>query len=188
MRQTIAAALALAAALVLAACASATAQPLPAQAPAAAPSVAAGDLTISDVWMRPAGPVAAAPTAMSSDSSAHAGGHTMNMGVTVTTGAYMTIANRGAEADALVGVSAQPGLAEAIELHTVIDEGGVMRMRPVEQIEVPANGEVALQPGGYHVMFIGVQRELREGDTVALTLEFARAGAIEVQAVVRSTP
>ncbi|HMQ30799.1 MAG TPA: copper chaperone PCu(A)C [Chloroflexaceae bacterium] len=183
MRRTLNLAVALAAALALAACAGTMPEQAPAVAQPAAPAVTAGSLTIRDPWLRPASPDAPASTAMPDATPAPAGGH--GMAPMVTTGAYMTIANGGAEPDALLGVTAPPGLAEAVELHTVIEEGGMMRMRPVEQIEVPANGEVALKPGGFHIMFIGVRRELRAGDTVALSLEFARAGAVEVTAVVR---
>ncbi len=103
-----------------------------------------------------------------------------------TSAAYMTLVNGSATADALV--SAATDAAEVVELHTVIMEENVMRMRPVEQIEVPANGETELRPGGFHVMLIGLQRDLNAGDTVDLTLTFANAGEVTVSAPVQVAP
>jgi len=103
-----------------------------------------------------------------------------------TSAAYMTLVNGSATADALI--SAATDAAEVVELHTVIMEENVMRMRPVEQIEVPANGETELRPGGFHVMLIGLQRDLNVGDTVDLTLTFENAGEITVSATVQMAP
>lgn len=98
--------------------------------------------------------------------------------------AYLIIRNTGTVSDRLV--SAASDVAGTIELHTVEESNGVMAMRPVEAIDVPAGESVALMPGGFHIMLIGLNRELRAGDTVALTLEFERAGAMVVQAQVRA--
>lgn len=87
------------------------------------------------------------------------------------TAGYMTLANSGG-ADALIGVSS--GAAGRIELHTHSNEGGVMKMRQVERVEIPAGGEVAFEPGSYHLMIFGAGA-LAEGDTVALTLDFETA-------------
>jgi hypothetical protein len=103
-----------------------------------------------------------------------------------TSAAYMTLVNGSDTADALV--SAATDAAEVVELHTVIMEENVMRMRPVEQIDVPANGETELRPGGFHIMLIGLQRDLNEGDTVNLTLTFANAGDVTLSAPVQVNP
>jgi copper(I)-binding protein len=92
--------------------------------------------------------------------------------------AFMIISNAGGAADRLLGV--QSPAARAVELHTHIDDGGVMRMREVDAIEVPAGGRAALAPGGLHVMLLGLTRPLQEGDTIALTLAFEKAGSISV--------
>jgi hypothetical protein len=97
--------------------------------------------------------------------------------------AYMRIVNNSDTADALV--AAATDAAETVELHTVIMEDNVMRMRPVPQIEVPANDEASLQPGGYHVMLLGITRDLQEGDMVDLTLTFENAGDINITAPVQ---
>lgn len=197
MRHVFISGLALLAALALAACAGTpvgtTTEPT-AQAAVAATTL--GALTISDPWVRPVGAEAPPATEMShstdapmASSTAAPMGDSMAMSAASVTGGYMTIANSGAEADALVAVAAPADLVETVELHTMIEEGGVMKMRPVEQIEVPAGGEVALKPGSYHIMFIGVKRELKPGDLIRLSLTFAQAGTVELDAAVRpATP
>jgi hypothetical protein len=65
-------------------------------------------------------------------------------------------------------------------------EGDVMKMRMLpEGLAVPAKGEVLLKPGGYHVMLIGIKRDLVVGDTFALDLEFEKSGTVTVQPEVR---
>lgn len=93
-------------------------------------------------------------------------------------GAFMQIENGGAAPDRLVAVSSP--VARAVELHTTVRDGDVMRMRPVTAIEVPAHGAVQLQPGGLHVMLIGLNKALAQGEQVPLTLTFERAGQIAV--------
>jgi copper(I)-binding protein len=93
--------------------------------------------------------------------------------------AFMTLRNRGGQADRLV--SASVPIARTVELHTHIRDGDVMRMRPVADIPVPAGQTVRLRPGGLHVMLIGLTEPLRQGATVPLTLRFERAGEATVQ-------
>ncbi|MBF0374593.1 MAG: copper chaperone PCu(A)C [Alphaproteobacteria bacterium] len=90
-------------------------------------------------------------------------------------GAFMTIVNNGSEPDRLVSAAAP--VSKTTELHTHDSDGqGVMRMRKVEFIAVPAGGTVRLAPGGHHVMFMGLQSPLKEGDKFPITLTFERAG------------
>lgn len=93
-------------------------------------------------------------------------------------GAYMTIVNSGAVADRLL--RAESAAAARVELHTVIREGDVMRMREVPAIDVPANGKATLAPGGFHVMLMELKAPLKAGDTAAITLVFEKAGRVEV--------
>lgn len=97
---------------------------------------------------------------------------------------FMGIRNNGAEADRLVAASSPA--APRMELHTHIRDGDVMRMRPVNDIPVPAGQTVRLQPGGLHLMFIGLSQELHQGQSVPVTLVFERAGPVtlllEIQA------
>lgn len=96
--------------------------------------------------------------------------------------AFMDISNGGA-ADRVTGASAD--VAEVVELHTHIKDGDVMKMRRVEFIDVPAGGAVQLQPGGLHVMFMGLTAPLEEGESFPLTLTFENAGDITVEVVVQ---
>lgn len=92
--------------------------------------------------------------------------------------AFFTVENSG-EVDRLVAVSSD--ISQRVELHTHRMEGNVMQMRPVEAIEVPAHGTATLQPGGFHVMLIGLAQPLKEGDRFPLTLTFERAGTVTVE-------
>lgn len=93
-------------------------------------------------------------------------------------GGYLTIRNAGA-ADRLLGVATP--LAQKGELHEMSMKGEVMSMRPLpDGVDLPANGTVALKPGGLHMMFTGVTTPFKAGDTVPVTLSFAKAGKVEV--------
>lgn len=97
-------------------------------------------------------------------------------------GAYMTILNGGKEGDRLIAAAAD--VSRKVELHTHINENGVMRMRQVDGIEVPAGKGVMLRPGSYHVMFMGLDKPLKEGDKFPLTLTFEKAGKKTVEVTV----
>ncbi|MBW8269654.1 copper chaperone PCu(A)C [Caldovatus aquaticus] len=92
---------------------------------------------------------------------------------------FLVLRNRGATPDRIVAASSP--LARAVELHTHIREGDVLRMRPVPAIELPPGAEVRLAPGGLHLMLIGLQRPLREGDRVPVTLTLERGGTLTVE-------
>jgi len=93
-------------------------------------------------------------------------------------GGFLTITG-GAAADKLVSASA--GVSKNVELHKMEMDGNVMRMRPVEGgIDVPAGATVMLQPGGLHIMFIGLNKTLKAGDTFPMTLKFEKAGEVKV--------
>ena len=99
--------------------------------------------------------------------------------------AYLTIQGTGT-ADKLIAAAAPKSLVKTTELHkTVMDSGGMMSMKPVKSIAVPASGTVKLKPGGYHVMLIGLKKPLKAGATFPLTLTFATAGKRTVTVTVR---
>lgn len=100
-----------------------------------------------------------------------------------TGAAYLRIRNLG-ERDRVLVAAFSPA-ADAVELHTHSDDAGVLRMRQVREVVVPAGSEVAFKPGGYHVMLIGLPLPLLAGDTVALTLHFADGSGKIVEAIVR---
>ena len=96
---------------------------------------------------------------------------------------YLLLRNRGVVADRLLG--AETPVSEAAELHESRLEDGVMRMRRVEDLVVPSGGEIALRPGGYHLMLLNLHQPLTAGDTVTLFLEFEQSGPMEVLVQVR---
>lgn len=121
---------------------------------------------------------------MDEEGMEHEGETAAGHGGSGNSAAYMVVANSGDSADAIV--SAATDVAETVELHTVEEgDNGMMQMRPVERIEVPAGGEAELRPGGFHVMLIGLKQDLNEGDTVDLTLTLEQGGEIEISAPVR---
>ncbi|SEF69290.1 copper chaperone PCu(A)C [Marinobacterium lutimaris] len=85
--------------------------------------------------------------------------------------AFMQITNKGDAALTLTG--ATTSVAGVAELHTHIQDEGVMRMRRIDGIELPAGESVSLKPGGLHVMLIGLEKNLAAGDKIDLTLEFS---------------
>jgi len=97
--------------------------------------------------------------------------------------AYLTIRNRGATPDTLTG--AQTPAAGMVHLHRMTGIGGA-QMRSTDAVEIPVGGQVQLRPGGLHLMLMGLTRRPRVGDTLDITLQFRRAGAITVRAPVVS--
>ena len=98
------------------------------------------------------------------------------------TGAFMVIKNNG-DKDVKV-LKADNPVSKMTELHTHLNDGGVMRMRPVAAIEIKAKGQVALQPGGLHVMMIDLKAPMKEGDVVPITLTFDDGSSKQVDAKV----
>ncbi len=99
--------------------------------------------------------------------------------------AYFRVENSGGEPDRIV--SARTDIAETVEIHTHDMEGGMMKMRQVESVEVPAGGEVRLRPHGLHVMLLGLKEPLVDGAVYALTVVFEKAGELDVPVAVRRT-
>ncbi len=123
----------------------------------------AGDVKVGDITVE-------APWARASAGKAKAGA------------AFMTLNNAGATDDKLIKASAD--VSKKAELHTHIREGDIMRMRRVEAIDVPAGGVATLEPGGDHVMLMGLREPLKEGETFPLTLTFENAGEVTVEVMV----
>ena len=120
----------------------------------------AGDLTIDHPWSR--------ATAATQANGA----------------AYLSVTNSGA-ADRIVQASSPQ--AARVELHTHdMDGEGVMRMRQVEAIDLPAGETTALQPGGLHIMLLELESPLVEGDTFPLILTLEEAGAVELEVQVEA--
>jgi len=100
-----------------------------------------------------------------------------------TSAAYMTIKSP-AGADRLLRASSP--VAAKVELHNHINDGAVMRMREVSSIDVPAGGAATLAPGGLHIMLLELKQPLKTGETVPLTLEFEKAGKVDLTVPVQA--
>lgn len=123
-------------------------------APAIADDVKVGDLVISQPWSR------ATP------------------GGAKVAGGYLTVENKGAAPDRLIGGSAD--VAGRVEVHEMATTNGVMTMRPLDAGLVIAPGQtVKLAPGGYHLMILDLKGPLKQGEQVAVTLEFEKAGKVK---------
>lgn len=100
------------------------------------------------------------------------------------TGGYLTIHNDMDKADRLVGVSAD--FAAKAEIHTMANENGVMKMRPLpDGIEIPAGGMVELAPGGMHLMLMGLKQTLEAGQMLEVELTFASGRTLRLPAHVK---
>ncbi len=100
------------------------------------------------------------------------------------TAAFMTIVNDSEIDNALLTASSPA--AEKVELHQHTHSDGMMRMRQVERIEIPAQASAVLEPGGYHMMLTGIKPELREQESIDIDLNFANGETVKVAAEVRS--
>jgi uncharacterized protein YcnI len=100
-------------------------------------------------------------------------------------GGYISITNKGSEADRLV--SAASPVAGVTQIHEMKLEGDLMKMNEVPGgVEIPAGETVALAPGGLHIMFMQLKEPLVEGTKIPLTLSFEKAGSVEVELSVES--
>lgn len=117
-----------------------------------------GGLTVTDAWAR------ATP------------------GTSKVGAAYLAVSADGQSADKLVGVATP--VAERAEIHTHIEDNGVMQMRQLESLDIAAGGTRKLAPGGDHIMLMGLKAPLSEGETFPLTLTFEKAGALVVTVTV----
>jgi hypothetical protein len=97
---------------------------------------------------------------------------------------FLTIHNSGTTPDRLLAATSP--VSGRVELHTHIRDGEVMRMRPVENIVVPPNGSVSLEPGGLHLMLTGLNQALVQGGSISVTLRFEHAGEITIELAVQS--
>lgn len=99
---------------------------------------------------------------------------------------YVVIKNHGSAADRLVSATGE--IAGRTEIHEMaVDAQGVMTMRPLGGgLEIPADGQVELKPGSFHIMFLDLQRGAKEGETFKGMLTFEKAGSVEVEYTVQA--
>jgi periplasmic copper chaperone A len=100
----------------------------------------------------------------------------------VNAAAFMTIKNSGGSADHLIKV--QCSAAKSADLYQMVMKDSSMSMNAVNAINIPANGQVELNSGGYHVMLMGLGSDIKDGDKIQLRLTFDKAGTLSVDAVV----
>lgn len=105
----------------------------------------------------------------------------------VPPGSPATAAFMGLKADnsGVALVKASSDAARSVELHTHIHDNGVMRMRPVDKIDLKKGEVVMLQPGGLHVMLIGLTKPVKPGDSVDIELQFSDGTSQQISAPVR---
>ena len=101
---------------------------------------------------------------------------------------YFVLKNHSAEADDLVGVSSS--MAESVEMHesAVVEGTEVMQMKQVFSVPLNAGSEVTFKPGGLHVMLVRLKRELKNGETIEITLHFKNHADIPVNVSVAEFP
>lgn len=100
-------------------------------------------------------------------------------------GGYFTVVNKGSAPERLVGLTAD--ISPRAEVHEMKMDKGMMTMRPVEGgLAIPPGGKLELKPGGYHVMFMGITRQLKAGETVKMVLTFEKAGQVAVEVPVEA--
>jgi copper(I)-binding protein len=98
---------------------------------------------------------------------------------------YLVIENRGSGADRFLSVSSE--VAGRAEIHEMAVTDGVMRMRPLPKgVEIAPGMTAKFEPGGLHVMFLDLKRPLEKGDRIKATLNFEKAGPVEVEFVVEA--
>jgi copper(I)-binding protein len=96
--------------------------------------------------------------------------------------AFLEIKNEAHQGDRLLSASAP--VAAAVELHTHLHENGVMMMRKVDGIDLPADGKIKMAPGGLHIMLLGLKEPLKQGASFPLTLTFEKAGTTTVPVLI----
>lgn len=98
-------------------------------------------------------------------------------------GGYMTITNTGSAPDRLIGGAAD--IAARFEVHEMSMDNGVMKMRELANgIEIKPGEAIEFKPGSYHVMFMGLKQPLVQGQNLKATLQFEKAGKVEVEFVI----
>ena len=122
---------------------------------ARAEDVKAGDLVVSQAWSR------------ATPKGAKVGG------------SYLTIENKGSAPDKLIGASAD--VAGSVQVHEMSMTDGMMKMRQLENgLTIEPGTSVKLAPGGYHLMMMDLKNPLKQGDKLPITLEFEKAGKVQV--------
>lgn len=97
---------------------------------------------------------------------------------------YMTLKNSGGSDDMLL--SASTDVANVVEIHETVMENDMMKMSPIPNITIPASGSAILEPGGKHIMLIGLKQGLNAGDSIEVRLNFEKSEPITINAKIRA--
>jgi copper(I)-binding protein len=97
--------------------------------------------------------------------------------------AFMTIENSSDKNIAIVNATSD--VSKVVELHTHTMKDGVMTMLQIPKIDIPANGKTVLKPGGLHIMFIGLKKSLKVGDSVTFTIELSNGKTKTITAPIK---
>jgi copper(I)-binding protein len=141
---------------------------------------------VEDVWARPAVAVGMTHEEQGSQEESGEGMERevdTRPGMGATGAVFMKLVNEGREADMLV--SAETDVATTVELHKTTVSDGVMTMEPVKSIEIPGKGEVLLKPGDYHIMLLGLNRDLNVGDEFKVKLNFEKSDSMDLDVLVQ---
>jgi copper(I)-binding protein len=141
-------------------------------------------LTVLIAWAAPAGRAAAEDYGIGALRVGNPWMRVTPKGASVA-GGYMSITNGGTAPDRLIGGTSE--IAGRFEVHSMVMEQGVAKMRPVQGgLEIKPGETVELRPGSLHIMLMGLKRPLEKGQKVKGTLEFERAGKLEIEYAVEA--
>ncbi len=138
---------------------------------------------VDQAWARPAVVMDPMSTASKTPDTQAMAGMTKN---TMSSAAYFVIVNDGGGTDTLTGVTS-PAASQA-SVHETQYKGDVAQMVPIPSLEIPAHGQVEFKPGSYHVMLEGLTQDLKEGDTIKITLQFQKSGPVTLDLPIRQQP
>lgn len=96
---------------------------------------------------------------------------------------FLTVTNAGSAGDRLIAASSPR--AKSIEIHEMMTEGTKMKMRPADGLDVPPSGSVALNDKGPHLMFNGIDKPFKDGETIPVKLKFEKSGEVETTLTVK---
>jgi copper(I)-binding protein len=111
------------------------------------------------------------------------GSHGGSMVSPENTAVYLTVQNQSDAPESLIAVASP--VATTSEFHATRLRNGIREMHPQAQFTIPAGGRLEMQPGGAHIMLLGLTQALRPGDMVPLVLTFRQAGPVAIEAVVK---
>jgi periplasmic copper chaperone A len=102
--------------------------------------------------------------------------------------AYISLMNHSDKTVRLMSISSDTTISHQIEIHTHLQEDGMMKMRRLNNLSLPPHSQMTMQPGGHHLMLMKLQQPLKTGGTLPLTLRFDHHKPIQINASIQSQP